>query len=383
MAAPSLAVSPYSCSSWRWPSGRWSRRRTRVPDHRHDRAARRPARPHHCARRADGAAGRWVRLVRGAGLGPRRGLPALLRRPAEHGLPLEGRGRGSASSSSPAATPAAPPAAASPARTAWWSTPRAGSSSASTATAASPGYEGEKFVTLADRYQGKRFNSPNDAVYTSNGDLYFTDPPYGLPGLNADPAKELDFNGVYRVAKDGTVTLLTKEMTFPNGIAFSPDEKTLYVANSDPTKAIWMAFPVNEDGTLGKGRVFFDATQWVGSKKGLPDGMKVDRAGNLFATGPGGVLDLRPRRLPPRHPRHRRGHRQLRLGRRRLDPLHHGRHVPLPHPAEDSGLLIWGMVMKFVTRMAAGMVLVAIVVAASAGDGQRPLGRAESSAPIG
>ena len=154
--------------------------------------------------------------------------------------------------------------------------------------------EGDTFVTLADRYQGKRFNSPNDAVYTSNGDLYFTDPPYGLPRLNNDPAKELDFNGVYRLAKDGTVTLLTKEMTFPNGIALSPDEKTLYVANSDPKKAIWMAFPVKEDGTLGKGRVFFDATRWVGSKKGLPDGMKVDRAGNLFATGPGGVLIFDP-----------------------------------------------------------------------------------------
>jgi gluconolactonase len=149
--------------------------------------------------------------------------------------------------------------------------------------------EGDQFITLADRYQGKRFNSPNDAVYRSNGDLYFTDPPYGLPGLNGDPAKELDFNGVFRLAKDGTVTLLTREMTFPNGIAFSPDEKTLYVANSDPKKALWMAFPVRDDGTLGTGRVFFDATAWVASKKGLPDGMKVDRAGNLFATGPGGV----------------------------------------------------------------------------------------------
>jgi gluconolactonase len=154
--------------------------------------------------------------------------------------------------------------------------------------------DGDRFVTLADRYQGKRFNSPNDAVYKSNGDLYFTDPPYGLLGQNNDPAKELAFNGVYRLAKDGTVTLLTREMTFPNGIAFAPDEKTLYVANSDPKKAIWMAFPVDDDGTLGKGRVFFDATRWAGSKKGLPDGMKVDRAGNLFATGPGGVLIFDP-----------------------------------------------------------------------------------------
>ncbi len=154
---------------------------------------------------------------------------------------------------------------------------------------------GGTFTTLAGRHDGKRFNSPNDGVFKSNGDLYFTDPPYGLIGLNADPAKELDFNGVYRLsAGDGKVTLLTREMTFPNGIAFAPDEKTLYVANSDPKKAIWMAFPVRDDGTLGAGRVFGDVTSAVGSKPGLPDGMKVDRAGNLFATGPGGVLIFAP-----------------------------------------------------------------------------------------
>jgi gluconolactonase len=147
-----------------------------------------------------------------------------------------------------------------------------------------------KFLTLADKYMGKRFNSPNDVVRKSNGDHYFTDPPYGLTGLNNDPAKELDFNGVYRLSQDGTVTLMTKEMTFPNGIALSPDEKTLYVANSDPKKAIWMAFPMKDDGTIGPGRVFADVTSSVGSKKGSPDGMKVDANGNLFATGPGGVL---------------------------------------------------------------------------------------------
>jgi gluconolactonase len=156
--------------------------------------------------------------------------------------------------------------------------------------------DGDKFTTLTDRYMGKRFNSPNDGVYKSNGDLYFTDPPYGLLGLNKDPAKELDFNGVYRLsAKDGTMTLLTKEMTFPNGIALSPDEKTLYVANSDPAKAIWMAFPVKEDGTISEGKVFADVTSSVSpAKKGLPDGMKVDASGNLFATGPGGVLVFAP-----------------------------------------------------------------------------------------
>src|SRR5689334_13736535 len=99
-----------------------------------------------------------------------------------------------------------------------------------------------KLVGLVDRYEGKRFNSPNDLCLKSNGDLYFTDPPYGLPKGVDDPAKELPFQGVYRLSAQGTLTLLTKEMSRPNGIAFSPDEKTLYVANSDPDKAVWMAF---------------------------------------------------------------------------------------------------------------------------------------------
>jgi gluconolactonase len=157
--------------------------------------------------------------------------------------------------------------------------------------------DGKTKTTLAGRYEGKRFNSPNDLVYKSNGDLYFTDPPYGLmvKGSEDFPGRELDFCGVYRLSKDGTLTLLTKEMSRPNGIAFSPDERILYVANSDPEKAVWMAFDVKEDGTLGIGRVFFDATKWARSKKpGLPDGMKVDRRGNLFATGPGGVLVFAP-----------------------------------------------------------------------------------------
>lgn len=150
-------------------------------------------------------------------------------------------------------------------------------------------------TTLAHRYQGKKLNSPNDGVYKSNGDLYFTDPPYGLPKRFDDPNRELDFCGVYRLAKDGTLTLLTKEMTAPNGIVFSPDEKTLYVAQSDPKQAIWRAFDVQPDGTLGNSRVFFDATPWVkAGKKGGCDGLKVDQAGNLFATGPGGVVVFAP-----------------------------------------------------------------------------------------
>jgi gluconolactonase len=148
--------------------------------------------------------------------------------------------------------------------------------------------------TLVDNYQGRRLNSPNDGVFKSNGDLYFTDPPYGLPAGWDDPRRELDFCGVYRLNKDGQLTLLTKEMTRPNGIGFSPDEKTLYVAQSDPAAAIWKAFPVQDDGTLGTGRVLYDATEWVGKRPGLPDGMAVDTAGHLWATGPGGVLVLTP-----------------------------------------------------------------------------------------
>ena len=143
--------------------------------------------------------------------------------------------------------------------------------------------------TLADNYQGRRLNSPNDGVLHSSGAIYFTDPPYGLPKNWDDPRRELDFCGVYRLAPDGSVTLLTREMTRPNGIAFSPDEKTLYVAQSDPQRAVWLAFPVKDDGTLGPSRVFADVTAMVEKYPGLPDGMKVDRQGNLWATGPGGV----------------------------------------------------------------------------------------------
>jgi gluconolactonase len=154
----------------------------------------------------------------------------------------------------------------------------------------------EKTV-LADKYEGKRLNSPNDGVFKSNGDLYFTDPPYGrmLKDKEGFPDRDMDYCGIYRLSKDGKLTLLTKEMTKPNGIAFSPDEKTLYMSNSDPDKAVWMAFEVKADGTLGKGRVFFDSTEWAKQKKpGLPDGMKVDKDGNLFATGPGGLHVFTP-----------------------------------------------------------------------------------------
>ncbi len=151
------------------------------------------------------------------------------------------------------------------------------------------------YATLADRYGGKRFNSPNDLVYRSRGELYFTDPPYGLEQQTDDPAKEIDYQGVYRLGTDGTVTLLTDEHSRPNGIAFSPDEQTLYVANSDPERAIWMAYEVLPNGAITNGRVFFDATPLVEQGlTGLPDGLKIDQHGNLFATGPGGVLIFAP-----------------------------------------------------------------------------------------
>jgi len=147
--------------------------------------------------------------------------------------------------------------------------------------------------TLADNYQGQRLNSPNDATLHSNGDLYFTDPIYGLPKWWDDPRRELDFCGVYRLS-GGRLTLLTRELTRPNGIAFSPDQKTLYVAQSDPEAALWRAFPVLPDGTLGPSRVLADVTKMVKDYPGLPDGMKVDHNGVLFATGPGGVHIMLP-----------------------------------------------------------------------------------------
>lgn len=151
------------------------------------------------------------------------------------------------------------------------------------------------FVTLADQYQGRPLNSPNDLVVKSNGDVYFTDPPYGMTAESRRDPKALDFCGVYRISSDGRLTLLVSNMTRPNGIAFSPDEKILYVAQSDPERPLWLAFPVKDDGTLGEGKVFFDAKPWLDAGlKGLPDGMKVDIHGNIFATGPGGVNIFAP-----------------------------------------------------------------------------------------
>lgn len=148
--------------------------------------------------------------------------------------------------------------------------------------------------TLTDNYQGRRFNSPNDCVFKSNGDLYFTDPAYGLPNQFEDTRREMDYCGVFRYGRDGVTTLLTKELSRPNGLAFSVDEKTLYVGNSDPERAVWMAYEVLADGTLGAGKVFYDVTSAVGKLPGLPDGFKLDVNGNIFATGPGGVYVFNP-----------------------------------------------------------------------------------------
>ena len=147
-----------------------------------------------------------------------------------------------------------------------------------------------KFTTLADRYDGKRLNSPNDLAVRSNGDIFFTDPPYGFKQLDNDPDKEIPFNGVYKVSADGKVTVLVDSLTKPNGIALTPDEKTLIVANSDPAKAIWYAFDIGENESLTNARVFYDATSTVNEEnKGLPDGFKIDANGNIFASGPGGI----------------------------------------------------------------------------------------------
>jgi gluconolactonase len=151
-----------------------------------------------------------------------------------------------------------------------------------------------RLTVLVDRFEGKRINSPNDLVFKSNGDLYFTDPPFGLPHTFQDPAKELPFQGVYRLAQDGKLTLLTKELSGPNGIAFSPDERTLYVSNADRKRLVWMAFNVLSDGTLGKPRVVYDGTTTLAGRRGTADGMKLDAQGNIFGAGPGGVYVFAP-----------------------------------------------------------------------------------------
>jgi gluconolactonase len=159
------------------------------------------------------------------------------------------------------------------------------------------GPKGEEIV-VADKYKGMRLNSPNDLVFKSTGELYFTDPPYGLPLRFDDPSKETPFCGVYRVKKDGEVELLTKDLKVPNGLAFSPDEKYLYVSNTG-NKVLkdaprWYRFEVNEDGSLGNKEVFYESSLFSEKRPGSPDGLKVDEKGNLYCAGPGGLYIFSP-----------------------------------------------------------------------------------------
>jgi len=146
-------------------------------------------------------------------------------------------------------------------------------------------------TVLADRFEGKRLNSPNDLVYRSDGALYFTDPPFGLPKVYDDPRKELPYSGVFCLFK-GKLHLVSKDLLGPNGLAFSPDEKYLYVDNWDVKKKIVMRYEVEPDGALSNGKVFFDMTSAPGEE--ALDGMKVDLAGNLYVSGPGGVWIISP-----------------------------------------------------------------------------------------
>ncbi len=145
------------------------------------------------------------------------------------------------------------------------------------------------YIPLAESYQGKRLNSPNDAAYRrSRGDLFFTDPPYGLADQDKDIEKEATANGVYKVSASSVVSLLVDSLTRPNGISFFPGEKKFLVANSDPSRAIWYEFEMGQD-SIKSARIFYDATSNTATEKGLPDGLKIDSNGNVFATGPGGV----------------------------------------------------------------------------------------------
>ncbi|MFD2718976.1 SMP-30/gluconolactonase/LRE family protein [Hymenobacter monticola] len=149
-------------------------------------------------------------------------------------------------------------------------------------------------ISLTDHYKGQRYNSPNDVLaHPTNGSLYFTDPPYGLPGKENDPRRQTA--GVYRLDAKGTVTREISDLTRPNGLAHSPDGRTLYVSVSDSLRPVLLAYPIGVKGQLGKSRVFFDmATLPKVRFKEVPDGLKTDRAGNVWASGPGGISIISP-----------------------------------------------------------------------------------------
>lgn len=149
-----------------------------------------------------------------------------------------------------------------------------------------------KFKALATNYNGLKFDSPNDLAFMSNGDIYFTDPPYGLEKNVADPLKEAKYQGVYRISKNGKVTLLTTEISRPNGIGLFPGEKQLLIANSDPANPVWYIYDLDKDGLLTNKRVFFEAKMKEKGFFGSPDGLKIDKQGNVFASGPQGIWVL-------------------------------------------------------------------------------------------
>ncbi len=146
-----------------------------------------------------------------------------------------------------------------------------------------------KFIRLATGYRGKKFDSPNDLAFLSNGDIYFTDPPYGLEKNVDDPLKEAKYQGVYKISATGKITLLTDTLTRPNGIAFFPGGKTILIANSDPGKAYWYAYDLDKNGLFINGRIFYSANAASKQDAGMPDGLKIDKKGNVFASGPGGL----------------------------------------------------------------------------------------------
>lgn len=150
-----------------------------------------------------------------------------------------------------------------------------------------------KFIPLADNWRNQRFNSPNDAAY-HDGMLYFTDPPYGLPGQDEDPEKDLNFSGVFRIGHTGAIIMVIDSLLRPNGIGFSPQNEYMYVSDSDPKHAIWMKYQLGVNGNATSGKILYDATDLVGKENGLPDGMKVHPSGNVFATGPGGLWIFSP-----------------------------------------------------------------------------------------
>ena len=147
-----------------------------------------------------------------------------------------------------------------------------------------------KFIKIAVNYKGKKFDSPNDLAFLSNGYIYFTDPPYGLEKNVDDPLKEARYQGVYKISTNGKITLLTDTLTRPNGIGFFPGGKTILISNSDPLKPYWYAYDLDKNGLLTNGHIFYSANEAAKTAAGMPDGLKIDKKGDVFASGPGGIL---------------------------------------------------------------------------------------------